>query len=58
MVFYFLEFILFMVTAVAQKAIIVTTFNSTIRAITEETKVDKDGQPVDEEGNLIKTNGV
>ena len=35
-VFYFLEFCLFMVTAVAQKALIVMTFNKDIKAITAE----------------------
>ena len=35
-VFYFLEFCLFMVTAVAQKALIVMTFNKGIKAITAE----------------------
>ena len=41
-IFYFLEFVLFMVTAVAQKALIVTTFNKGIRAITEETAKDEE----------------
>jgi len=57
-VFYFLEFTLFMVTAVAQKAIIVTTFNTTVRAITEETARDKDGLMAEAQDELIKTNGV
>ena len=56
--FYLLEFALFMVTAVAQKAIIVTTFNKTVRAITEETARDKDGVIAEVQSDLIKTNGV
>lgn len=58
LVFYLLEFALFMVTAVAQKAIIVTTFNKTVRAITEETARDKDGVIAEVQDDLIKTNGV
>ena len=34
--FYFLEFCLFTITAVANRAIIVAFFNSQVRAITEE----------------------
>ena len=34
--FYFLEFCLFTITAVANRAIIVSLFNSQVRAITEE----------------------
>ena len=36
LVFYFLEFILFTVVAVANRAIIVATFNKSVQAITEE----------------------
>lgn len=56
--FYLMEFILFMVTAVAQKAIIVTTFNKTVRAITEENANDKDAVIAEVQDELIKTNGV
>jgi hypothetical protein len=38
--FYFLEFCLFTITAVANRAIIVAAFNSQVRAITEEQSKD------------------
>jgi len=59
LVFYFFEFTLFMVTAVAQKAIIVSTFDKGIKAITaeaaEEEKAVFENERSDE---IIKTNGT
>jgi len=57
-IFYFFEFTLFMVTAVAQKAIIVQTFNKGIRAITEEAADEEKVALNDSQDEVIKTNGT